>query len=296
MSSCERPWKRSASDALPSSVSKRYSLSIANPRQFLPPPRQLVAAPREILFRLEQLEPRRQPLFTRSGHVCCHRCLLSQPSFTRRRRSMSEIVVRQRAGGMTSGGSDKCDGIPMDSLITAAARALAAGDPLGALKRVALRDDAPALALRGSRWRSSAISRARRRCCGGRRARSARREAVARARCIVAEAEIALVVARPGLAGEGARRGAGDARSARRPRQRRARAVSRGAAPPPDRAPRRGRAGARRARPRAASGRVADRSRAGGGGDRDAAPADEGGACRARPRRARGARCTAFRR
>jgi hypothetical protein len=37
----------------------------------------------------------------------------------------------------------------MDSLITAAARALAAGDPLGALKRVALRDDAPALALRG---------------------------------------------------------------------------------------------------------------------------------------------------
>ena len=37
----------------------------------------------------------------------------------------------------------------MDSLITAAAHALAVGDPLGALKRVALRDDAPALALRG---------------------------------------------------------------------------------------------------------------------------------------------------
>jgi hypothetical protein len=37
----------------------------------------------------------------------------------------------------------------MGSLITAAARALAAGDPLGALNRVALRDDAPALALRG---------------------------------------------------------------------------------------------------------------------------------------------------
>src|SRR5438067_636783 len=37
----------------------------------------------------------------------------------------------------------------MDSLITAAARALAAGDPLGALNRVALRDDASALALRG---------------------------------------------------------------------------------------------------------------------------------------------------
>ena len=37
----------------------------------------------------------------------------------------------------------------MDSLITAAARALAAGDPLGALNRIALRDDPPALALRG---------------------------------------------------------------------------------------------------------------------------------------------------
>ena len=37
----------------------------------------------------------------------------------------------------------------MDSLITAAARALVAGDPLGALNRVALRNDAPALALRG---------------------------------------------------------------------------------------------------------------------------------------------------
>jgi hypothetical protein len=46
-------------------------------------------------------------------------------------------------------GSNQCDGIPMDSLITAAAQALTAGDPLGALNRVALRDDAPALALRG---------------------------------------------------------------------------------------------------------------------------------------------------
>ena len=50
---------------------------------------------------------------------------------------------------MSNGGSDNCDGIPMDRLIAVAARALAAGDPLGALKRVALRDDAPALALRG---------------------------------------------------------------------------------------------------------------------------------------------------
>ncbi len=37
----------------------------------------------------------------------------------------------------------------MDSLITAAARALAVGDPLGALNRVALRHDPPALALSG---------------------------------------------------------------------------------------------------------------------------------------------------
>src|SRR6202041_1766828 len=51
--------------------------------------------------------------------------------------------------GIERRGSDKCGGILMDSLIAAAGRALAAGDPLGALKRVALRDDAPALALRG---------------------------------------------------------------------------------------------------------------------------------------------------
>ena len=53
----------------------------------------------------------------------------------------------------------------MDSLITAAARALAAGDLLGALKRVGLRDDAPRSRCVASRWRSSAISRARRPSC-----------------------------------------------------------------------------------------------------------------------------------
>src|SRR3954449_2751276 len=81
----------------------------------------------------------------------------------------------------------------MDSLITAAARALAAGDPLGALKRVALRDDAPALALRGIAMaqlgdldRAKALLRKAARAFGP-------REAVARARCVVAEAEIALV-------------------------------------------------------------------------------------------------------
>jgi hypothetical protein len=81
----------------------------------------------------------------------------------------------------------------MDSLITAAARALAAGDPLGALKRVALRDDAPALALRGIAMaqlgdlvRAKALLRSAARAFGP-------KESVARARCVVAEAEIALV-------------------------------------------------------------------------------------------------------
>jgi hypothetical protein len=81
----------------------------------------------------------------------------------------------------------------MDSLITAAARALAAGDPLGALKRVALRDDAPGLALRGIAMaqlgdlvRAKTLLRSAARAFGP-------KEAVARARCVVAEAEIALV-------------------------------------------------------------------------------------------------------
>src|SRR6266545_1981164 len=105
----------------------------------------------------------------------------------------------------------------MDSLITAAARALAAGDPLGALKRVALRDDAPALALRG-----------------------------------IAMAQLGDLV--------------------------RAKILLRRAARPPDRADRRGRPYPRRARPRVLTSRVEDRPRAGGRGDRDSAPPDEGGA------------------
>jgi len=78
-------------------------------------------------------------------------------------------------------------------MITAAARALAAGDPIGALNRVALRDDAPALALRGIAMaqlgdfvRARDLLRHAQRTFGA-------REAVARARCVVAEAEIALV-------------------------------------------------------------------------------------------------------
>jgi hypothetical protein len=85
----------------------------------------------------------------------------------------------------------------MDSLITAAARALTAGDPLGALKRVALREDAPALALRGIAMaqlgefaRAKALLRRAARAFGP-------AEAVARARCVVAEAEIALAARDP---------------------------------------------------------------------------------------------------
>src|SRR5262245_4615620 len=81
----------------------------------------------------------------------------------------------------------------MDSLITAAARALAAGDPLGALNRVALREDAPALALRGiAMARLGDLDRAKALLRRAGRAFSPR-AAVARARCVVAEAEIALV-------------------------------------------------------------------------------------------------------
>jgi tetratricopeptide (TPR) repeat protein len=81
----------------------------------------------------------------------------------------------------------------MDSLITAAARALATGKPLNALNFIALRDDAPALALRGIAMaqlgdlsRAKALLRRAARAFGP-------REGVARARCAVAEAEVALV-------------------------------------------------------------------------------------------------------
>jgi len=81
----------------------------------------------------------------------------------------------------------------MDSMITAAARALASGDPLGALKRIALRNDAPALALRGIAMAQLADF-ARARALLRRAARAfGPNEAVSRARCVVAEAEIALV-------------------------------------------------------------------------------------------------------
>src|SRR5436190_1819019 len=82
----------------------------------------------------------------------------------------------------------------MDALIAAAARALAAGDALGALKRVALREDPPALALRGiAMAQLGEHPRARellRRAARGFGAH----EALSRARCVVAEAEVALAM------------------------------------------------------------------------------------------------------
>lgn len=81
----------------------------------------------------------------------------------------------------------------MDSLISAAARALAAGKPLVALNHVALRDDAPALALRGiAMAQLGDLGRARDLVRRAARAFGPN-EAVSRARCIVAETEIAFV-------------------------------------------------------------------------------------------------------
>src|SRR5690349_15194686 len=80
----------------------------------------------------------------------------------------------------------------MDSIVTLAAKALAAGDPLGALKWIALRDDAPALALRGIAMaqlgelaKAKALLRRAARSFGP-------RARVERARCVTAEAEVAL--------------------------------------------------------------------------------------------------------
>lgn len=82
----------------------------------------------------------------------------------------------------------------MDSLVAAAARALAAGDTLGALKHIALRNDAPALALRGiAMAQLGEFARARQLLRRARRG-FGEREPLARARCIVAEAEVALAM------------------------------------------------------------------------------------------------------
>jgi hypothetical protein len=82
----------------------------------------------------------------------------------------------------------------MDSLIGAAARALAVGDALGALKRVGLREDPPALALRGiAMAQLGEHPRARELLRRAARGFGAHEE-LARARCVVAEAEVALAM------------------------------------------------------------------------------------------------------
>jgi DNA-binding transcriptional ArsR family regulator len=82
----------------------------------------------------------------------------------------------------------------MDSLIAAAARALAAGDALSALNRVALRNDPPVLALRGiAMAQLGELARARELLRRATRGFGAH-EALARARCVVAEAEVALAM------------------------------------------------------------------------------------------------------
>src|SRR6266404_4688310 len=193
MRSCERPRKRSASEALPSSVSNRYFLSIRTHGS---------SCRRRASSSLRRVSS--FSALSSSSRVASHSsrvpvmCFVIAVSFLR-----VSIRFSIRLGGCWSrdklsagyrnDGSYKCGGIPMDSLITAAARALAAGDPLGALKRVALRDDAPALALRGIAMaqlgdlvRAKALLRSAARAFGP-------KEVVARARCVVAEAEIALV-------------------------------------------------------------------------------------------------------
>jgi hypothetical protein len=103
------------------------------------------------------------------------------------------IFVCQVGSRAFGGVSDNRVGIHVDSLITAAARSLAVGDPLGALNWIALRDDPPALALRGIAMaqlgdlaRAKALVKRAARAFGS-------KEPLARARCVVAEAEIALV-------------------------------------------------------------------------------------------------------
>jgi len=82
----------------------------------------------------------------------------------------------------------------MDSLIAAAARALAAGEPLGALKRVALRDDPPALALRGIAMAQLGENPRARELLRRAAREFGSHEGLARARCVVAEAEVALAM------------------------------------------------------------------------------------------------------
>ena len=99
---------------------------------------------------------------------------------------------KRRGDAATRKLTARCYASSMDSMTTAAARALAAGDPLGALKRVALREDPPALALRGiAMAQLGELTRAKALLRRATRTFEPR-EVVARARCVVAEAEVAL--------------------------------------------------------------------------------------------------------
>src|SRR5213593_635633 len=187
MRSCERPRKRSASEPLPLSVSNRYSLSIRTHGSSCR--RRASSSLRRVSSFSASSSSSRAASHSLRVPVMCFVIALLLPSIRPDGRWSWDTF----SAGVSNGGSDKCGGIPMDSLITAAARALAVGDPLGALKRVALRDDAPALALRGIAMaqlgdlvRAKALLRSAARAFGP-------KEAVARARCVVAEAEIALV-------------------------------------------------------------------------------------------------------
>src|SRR5499426_3212282 len=187
MRSCERPRKRSVSDAPPSSVSNRYVLSIrthgSSPRR-----RASSSLRRVSSFSAVSSSSRAASHSLRVPVLCL--VIVVSPRISG---VGSFLDATTLSHGDRDDGSDKCGGITLDSLITAAAQALASGDPLGALNRVALRGDAPALALRGIAMaqlgdlvRAKALLRWAARAFGP-------NEAVARARCVVAQAEIALV-------------------------------------------------------------------------------------------------------
>src|SRR5215468_5315876 len=187
MRSCERPRKRSATEALPSSVSNRYGLSIRTHGSSC--------------RRCASSSLRRVSSFSASSswsRAASHSSRVPVLCFVIAILLLLRVLQRCWSRGRLAPGvgwweSYKCGGSRMDSLITAAARALATGDPLGALNGVALRDDPPALALRGIAMaqlgdlvRAKALLRRAARAFGP-------KEAVARARCVLAEAEIALV-------------------------------------------------------------------------------------------------------
>jgi hypothetical protein len=58
------------------------------------------------------------------------------------------LLVREISAGVVEGESNRCGGLKRNRISRRQGAGLAAGDPLGALNWVALRDDAPALAIR----------------------------------------------------------------------------------------------------------------------------------------------------